>query len=49
MLGKMIIVAKNPPSGQEVGGSKGERAQQQQEHVQSLHTQILGKHHAIPR
>jgi hypothetical protein len=47
MLGKMIIVAKCPPSGQDMGGSKGECAQQQQ--VQSLHTQILGKHHAIPR
>jgi hypothetical protein len=35
----MIMVAKYPPSGQGVGGSKGEHAQQQH---------ILGKHHAIP-
>jgi hypothetical protein len=41
---------KHPPSGQGAGGSKSEHAGQ--EHVQSLHTQILGKtakHHAIPR
>jgi 2-keto-3-deoxy-L-rhamnonate aldolase RhmA len=31
MLGRMIMVAKYPPSGQRVGGSKGERAQQQQD------------------